>query len=294
MKRLALLALLALASLWASAQSQQQQPSYQGLWWNSPGGSESGWGVNITHQGNILFATWFTYDTDGKAMWLVVPRAELQPMTMEDPYGYGMGPAMYEYIGTIYRTTGPAFNAATFNPAAVTVTPVGEADFMFHTPDMGQFTYTVNGVSGGKVIVRQAFGAMPSCGFGGAASSFQDLWWRSPANSESGWGINIAQQGNIMFATWFTYAADGKGMWLVASDVRETSPGMWTGALYSTTGPAFNSAWDVSKVKVSTVGSIMLMFDGMNSGSLTATVDGTTITKSITRQVFASPASVCR
>ncbi|HEX4782635.1 MAG TPA: hypothetical protein VH301_17895, partial [Usitatibacter sp.] len=33
----------------------------QGLWWRSPAGSESGWGVNITHQSNTLFATWFTY-----------------------------------------------------------------------------------------------------------------------------------------------------------------------------------------------------------------------------------------
>ena len=38
------------------------QTSYEGLWWNSPANSESGWGLNITHQGNILFATWFTYD----------------------------------------------------------------------------------------------------------------------------------------------------------------------------------------------------------------------------------------
>jgi hypothetical protein len=293
MKRLALLALLALASLFASAQTPQQ-PSYHGLWWNSPDGSESGWGLNITHQGSILFATWFTYDVDGKAMWLVVPRAELQPVMIEDPYGYGMQPAMYEYIGTIYRTTGPAFNAASFNSASVTVTPVGEADFMFHSPDAGSFSYTVNGVPGSKAIVRQAFGTMPSCSFSGAAASFQDLWWRSPANSESGWGINIAQHGSIMFATWFTYAADGKGMWLVASDVRETSPGMWTGTLYSTSGPAFNGAWDASKVKVSAVGSITLMFDSMSSATLTATVDGTTITKPIMRQLFATPASVCR
>jgi hypothetical protein len=37
----------------------------QGLWWNSPDGSESGWGLNIAHQGKKLFNTWFTYDTNG-------------------------------------------------------------------------------------------------------------------------------------------------------------------------------------------------------------------------------------
>ena len=39
-----------------------------GLWWNSPGGSESGW-ENFAHQGDIVFATWLTYDLTGKALW---------------------------------------------------------------------------------------------------------------------------------------------------------------------------------------------------------------------------------
>lgn len=297
MKRFILLAGLALASLCASAQMYPaNQPSYQGLWWNSPGGSESGWGVNITHQGNTLFATWFTYDTDGKGMWLVVPSAQLQPvMNDNDPYGYGyMTPTVYEYIGTIYRTTGPAIDAASFDSSKVTVTAVGQADFQFSSASQGSFSYTVNGVGGGKAIVRQVFSTMPTCDFSGAAPSFQDLWWHAPAGSESGWGINLTQQGNIMFATWFTYGADGKGMWLVASNLQQTAPGMWMGDLFSTTGPAFSAPWDSTKVKVTSVGTLMLTFDGTNSGTLTAMVNGKTITKAITRQVFASPTSACR
>jgi hypothetical protein len=296
MKRLVSLVLLMMGCVCASAQmyGPQPQPSYQGLWWNSPSGSEAGWGLNIAHQGNILFATWFTYDADGKGMWLVVPRAELQPMDGYDPY-YGMMPAVFEYVGPIYRTSGPSFDAARFDPNAVTVTQVGDADFRFTSPNAGSFSYTVNGVSGGKAITRQVFSSLPTCDFSGAAASFQDLWWKSPANSESGWGINIAQQGDIIFATWFTYDASGKGMWLVASDVRQSSPGMWSGALYSTTGPAFNApAWDVSKVKTTPVGSITFAFDGTSSATVTAVVNGTTVSKSITREVFASPTSACR
>lgn len=52
----------------------------------------------------------------------------------------------------------------------------------------------------------------------------QGLWWRSPANSESGWGLNLIQQGDVLFATWFTYDTDGRGMWLVASDARPVGP----------------------------------------------------------------------
>lgn len=294
MKRLALLALMMLGSACAFAQVQAQ-PNYQGLWWNAPASSESGWGLNIAHQGSILFATWFTYDSEGKGMWLVVPRAELQPTEGDGgPAGYGMGGAnTFDYVGSIYRTTGPAFDAAKFDPAAVTVTPVGEALFSFTSPDAGMFSFIVNGISGTKAIMRQVFGAPSACTFGGTPASFTALWWRS-GGSESGWGINVAQQGGILFATWFTYAADGKGLWLVASDVRESSPGTWTGSLYSTTGPAFGTPWDVSKVKVVTVGAISLMFSDMMNGTLTATVNGTMVSKPITRQVFSSPASACR
>jgi len=31
--------------------------NYQGLWWNAPAGSESGWGINFAHQSDIIFAT---------------------------------------------------------------------------------------------------------------------------------------------------------------------------------------------------------------------------------------------
>ena len=38
------------------------------------------------------------------------------------------------------------------------------------------------------------------------ANNYQDLWW---VPAESGWGINISQQGDVMFATWFIYGANG-------------------------------------------------------------------------------------
>jgi len=43
--------------------------NYEGLWWAS-GGVEAGWGINFAHQGDVIFATWFTYDTDGSGLWL--------------------------------------------------------------------------------------------------------------------------------------------------------------------------------------------------------------------------------
>ena len=87
--------LIAAAALAATtfAHSQMMTPSYGGLWWKSPAASESGWGLNITHQGDILFATWFTYDRDGNGMWLVIPQANMISNIELDPYygGYGGG-----------------------------------------------------------------------------------------------------------------------------------------------------------------------------------------------------------
>jgi len=48
----------------------QPAPNYQGLWWAAPAGVESGWGINFAHQGDQVFATWYTYDTSGEAWWL--------------------------------------------------------------------------------------------------------------------------------------------------------------------------------------------------------------------------------
>jgi hypothetical protein len=257
---------------------------YEGLWWRSPAGSESGWGVNITHQGDILFATWFTYDTDGSGLWLVVPDAA---KTAADTYS-----------GDLFRTTGPSFDSATFNPSAVASTKVGTATFAFSDADNGTFTYTVNGVTQSKPITRQVFSTVPTCAEGGTPASppnFQDLWWRSPAGSESGWGVNIAHQGDILFVTWFTYDASGKGMWLVMSNGAKTGTNTYSGALFRTTGPAFSaSPWDPSKVSATQVGTATFSFTDANNGTFSYTVGSVSQAKPITRQVFATPTTVCR
>ena len=257
----------------------------QALWWRAPAGSESGWGVNITHQGTILFATWFTYDLDGSGMWLVMSE--------------GGRTAPNTYSGALYRTTGPAFSANPFDPAQVRVNLVGVATFAFSSAENGTFTYTVNGITQSKPIVRQVYAApVPTCTLGGSAGgtpNFQDLWWRSPAGSESGWGVNITHQGDILFATWFTYEASGRGLWLVMSEGRKTGTNTYTGDLFRTTGPAFNaSPWNPTQVTVTRVGSGTFAFTDANNGTFSYTVDGVSQTKSITRQVYASPATVCR
>jgi hypothetical protein len=69
----------------------------------------------------------------------------------------------------------------------------------------------------------------------GVLASYTALWW---VPAESGWGLNTNHQGNIVFATLFTYAPDGQPMWLVGPSLGGVAgERLFTGALYRTTGP---------------------------------------------------------
>jgi hypothetical protein len=247
--------------------------NYTSLWWNA---NESGWGVNVNHQGNILFATLFTYDNDGTPMWLVMSN----------------GARQFDgtFSGPLYRATGPVFNAQPWTP--ISLTQVGTMTFAFASKTQGTMTYTVNGVQVSKIITPQAFGALPDCDWSAFdrtfATNYQDLWWK---DTESGWGINLAHQGNIIFATLFTYGADGKARWFVMSEGR-LSQGAFSGPLYRTTGPAFNTVpWTATTV--TPVGTMSVRPTGGNAAMLEYTIDGISVTKAITRQVFSSPKVQC-
>ena len=262
--------------------------NYQALWWASPPESESGWGLNIAHQGDVLFATWFTYDAQGRGMWLVMSELRSQPGNV--------------YSGAIHRASGPAFNAVPFNPEQVSLELVGSATLTFADEANGTFRYTVGSVTQTKAITRQVFGPRePSCNatntFTPQAPNLTDLWWASPPGIERGWGINFTHQGDLVFATWFTYGADGRGQWLVMSEGRLTPPNVYGGALYRTTGPSFDVAvWDRTRVTRTQVGTMSIAYSQSDpqSATLTYTLDGVTQVKPITRQAIASPATVCR
>ena len=124
----------------------------------------------------------------------------------------------------------------------------------------------------------------------------QALWWGSPAGSESGWGLNIAHQGDTLFATWFTYDTNRAGMWLVLSNGVKVNANTYQGDLYRTTGTPFNLINGAISVNLPlpTVGTLSFTFlDGITA-DMRYTVNGVTQTKRIQRQQFALPYSSCR
>ena len=116
-----------------------------------------------------------------------------------------------------------------------------------------------------------------------------DLWWNE---NESGWGVNIIQQGNIAFATFFVYDSTGQPHWYVASDMLGAAappdrPNVFTGRLFETTGPVFSAAsFNPSSVTVREVGRVTFELAPPNSGTLTYSVDGVSVSKRVTRQTW--------
>ena len=178
---------------------------------------------------------------------------------------------------------------------AANVTRVGTMSVSFTQANAGTLTYSVNGVSVTKNIQRQVFGTrsancLPTAASRSGSTQYQDLWWNA---AESGWGINVTHQDNTLFATLFTYDSNGRDLWLVMSNGARQGDGSYTGELYRTTGPAFN-ATPFTGVVAQSVGTMRLRFTDGNNGTLTYTFNGTTVTKSIQRQVFSTPVSTCQ
>jgi hypothetical protein len=113
---------------------------YTDLWYLP---TESGWGVNVIHQYDTIFTTLFVYGADNSPRWYVGPAARAA----------GTGG---QFSGALYSTSGSAFSSP-WNPAASAFSQVGTVSFNFSSPTTGTLTYTVDGASVTKQIVRQTW-----------------------------------------------------------------------------------------------------------------------------------------
>ena len=271
------------------------QPNYQGLWW-AAGGVESGWGINLAHEGDTIVATWFTYAGSGSGTWSVMTAPKTAPNT---------------YTGQLYTTHASISPANPFHPTAFNAAMFGVGTLTFNGDNSASFTYPIP--SGPplpprlqtKEITRQVFGPLPTCAFGefpnlALASNFTDLWWAAPTDSEPGWGINFAHQGDTIFATWFNYDRSGNPLWLAVT-AHQTGPGVFVGTLYRTTGPPYYvDPFDPTQVVATPAGVATLRFIDGNNATFTYTAlfidEGFPIDESrtITREVFAAPGTACQ
>ena len=119
------------------------------------------------------------------------------------------------------------------------------------------------------------------------STDYTDLWW-NPA--EDGWGVNVIQQGDTLFATFFVYSPSGSPSWYVASGVSFTGvqagAPTFSGLLYQTGGPWFGGPWDPAARTLRQVGTATFSFTSVVAGTLTYSVDGVTVNKNVTRQTW--------
>jgi len=257
--------------------------NYTGPWYNA---AESGWGLNIVHQGDVLFPTWFTYDTDGKPMWLIVSGAPKQ--------------SDGSYVGDVFRTTGIPFNQITGQASTGNV-KLGTARLTFSSTGAMNFSYTLtNQAPQSKSLTRLPIGvSTPVCetttASRASATNYSDIWWNP---LESGWGINLYHQDDLMFATWFTYDSAGRDSWYVVSRAERQADGSFTGAIQQITrGTPYNQINGMPAIAAGAapnVGTMTFRFSNGERGQMTYTIGAITQTKNFQRQVFSSPQQICR
>jgi hypothetical protein len=118
-------------------QSEAKNPK-TGLWWNP---AESGWGVTLTQQGDIIFATMFTYDTNGFPTWYVASNCAITGESC---------------TGDLYSVVGGSAITEDWNPNLI-VDTVGSITFEFDDDDNGTISFDIYGIDGAKDITRQVF-----------------------------------------------------------------------------------------------------------------------------------------
>jgi len=119
-----------------------------------------------------------------------------------------------------------------------------------------------------------------------AAVDYSDIWWAA-GGTESGWGLNFAQSGDFIFATFFVYGTNGAPVWYTAQ-LSRTAGDSFTGPMLSVTGTYFGAPVfpPVPPANVVNVGTATFTATSTYSGTLRYTINGVIVNKNIERQTL--------
>jgi cyclophilin family peptidyl-prolyl cis-trans isomerase len=109
------------------------------LWWNP---AEDGWGMAISQQFDVAFATWYAYDATGKAIWYVADQCKLLGTRCE---------------GKLYQVSGGVPLTVAWSGSNRKVVEVGTLSLVFTDVNNGDMSYTLNGTKYLRKITRQLF-----------------------------------------------------------------------------------------------------------------------------------------
>ena len=254
-----------------SGSAHGESTNYSYTYWNP---DQPGWGLQLTHQGDLLFGTWYTYAEDGLPMFLTV-----EAQRQEDG----------SFAGPIFRTAGTPFAQINGSAAFTAVTQVGEAALVFDHTSILSFHYQIGGVSQLRSLQRFIFdSAAPVCigtsGTRAAADNYSDLWWNE---SEPGWGLSLAHQGDAIVLLWYTYGAAGRDQWFSGSVLSKQADGSFSGPLQQPASgtPLAQIVAAATDFPLPPRGQASLRFSDGESGIFEYEVDGVSQAKVISRFV---------
>jgi hypothetical protein len=206
------------------AYAQVTLSNYTDQWWNA---FESGWGLAVFQQADVMFIDLFVYDTNGNPIWFTAT-ATFQGQT---------GGGDFVFTGDLLQTTGSYFGGPVFTPGAVTRTKVGTITFDAVSPTSAKLTYSVNGVVVNKTISRQLLKAQNLSGsyFGGlvyTASGCTPTALNGPTNQLA--SLQIAQTGTTV--TIFAASISGGSCNFTGAYTQDGHLGTVTGTFNCTNG----------------------------------------------------------
>ena len=111
-----------------------------------------------------------------------------------------------------------------------------------------------------------------------------DIWW---PDSEPGWGIQLIQNANIIFATMFVYGPENEPIFFVAALAKVPGADTWTGDLYQSSGTFFADTWNPADRSELLAGTMTFTLAGIGSGTLQYNIGPNNVTKTINRQPLA-------
>jgi hypothetical protein len=141
-----------------------------------------------------------------------------------------------------------------------------------------------------RTVIAFFMAALSTIGSGWAASTtnYSDQWW---VDTESGWGASVLQEGDVLFVDLFVYDSSRQPTWFTAAASLQPNPAaghtVFSGDLYSSTGPYFGAAsFDANQVTRAVVGTLTFDATSVNAATLSYTVNGAPVVKSVTRQTW--------
>lgn len=125
--------------------------------------------------------------------------------------------------------------------------------------------------------------SMPAVAQVTLTSDQSDIWWNA---AESGWGMQVVQEGDASFATLYVYDTQGQPTFFSAT-LAADSPSSWSGDLYATTGAFYGApTFDPAQVVARKVGALNFTRINSDSGTVHYSVNGIAVAKSVTRQLL--------